>query len=100
MEAFRDAQTAWVSDKAPAVESVLGFIEQFRDPHGTRAEWEGIVGISDPVKLLQMRQFVDRSATFIRLLPWAVPGQNDGKGPFGKDVFVAPDYTSIYCTSD
>ena len=96
MEAFRDAQKVWVQEKAPVVESILGFVEPYRDPHGVRGEWEGIVGISDPVESLKMRRFVDRSTTFIRLLPWAVPGQNDGKGPFEKDIFVAPDYTSLH----
>jgi dipeptidyl-peptidase-3 len=97
MEAFGDAQKAWVRNKAPVVESIMGFVEPHRDPHGVRGECEGFVGISDPVESLKMRQFVDRSTTFIRLLPWADAGVNDGKGPFEKDVFVAPDYTSSYC---
>ena len=98
MKAFRDAQKAWVRDKAPVVETIMGFVEPYRDPHGVRCEWEGIVGISDPIESRKMRNFVDESSTFIRLLPWAVPGENDGKGPFQKDVFVAPDFTSIYST--
>jgi dipeptidyl-peptidase-3 len=98
MEAFRDAQKVWVKDKAPVIESVMGFVEPYRDPHGVRGEWEGFVGISDPVESTKMRQFVDQSKTFIRLLPWAVPDMNDDKGPFEKDIFVAPDYTSSYCT--
>lgn len=97
MEAFRDAQKAWVQDKAPTIESIMGFVEPYRDPHGVRGEWEGFVGISDPVESTKMRDFVQRSTTFIRLLPWAVPDVNDGKGPFEKDVFVAPDYTSSHC---
>ncbi|KEY73545.1 hypothetical protein S7711_03704 [Stachybotrys chartarum IBT 7711] len=96
MNSFRDAQKAWVMDKAPVVESILGFVEPYRDPHGVRGEWEGFVGIADPVESIKMRHFVDQSTTFIRLLPWAIPGVNDGKGPFEKDVFVAPDYTSSY----
>ncbi|KAI0868022.1 hypothetical protein GGS24DRAFT_514188 [Hypoxylon argillaceum] len=43
-----------------------------------------------------MRHFADRSTVFLHLLPWAVHGVNDGKGPFEKDNFVAPDYTSSY----
>lgn len=97
MEAFRDAQKAWVKDKAPVIESIMGFVEPCRDPHGVRSEWEGFVGISDPVESTKMRDFVQQSTTFIRLLPWAVPDVNDGKGPFEKDVFVAPDYTSSHC---
>lgn len=97
MEAFQDAQKAWVKDKGPVIESIMGFVEPYRDPHGVRGEWEGLVGISDPVESTKMRDFVERSTTFIRMLPWAVHDVNDGRGPFEKDVFVAPDYTSIYC---
>ncbi|KAJ8131320.1 hypothetical protein O1611_g2308 [Lasiodiplodia mahajangana] len=103
MECFRDSQKAWVKDKAPAVENTLGFVETYRDPHGARAEWQGLVGISHPIESQTMRRFVARSDDFLRLLPWATPNVNDGKGPFEKDKFVAPDYTSIYslafCTS-
>ncbi|KAI0545209.1 dipeptidyl peptidase III [Xylaria curta] len=103
MQSFRDAQKAWVKDKAPIVENIIGFAETYRDPHGVRGEWEGFVGISDPTESLKMRRLVDHSITFIRLLPWAISDVNDGKGPFEKDVFVAPDYTSSYslafCTS-
>ncbi|EKJ79605.1 hypothetical protein FPSE_00290 [Fusarium pseudograminearum CS3096] len=103
MESFRDAQKSWVQDKGPVVESIMGFVEPYRDPHGVRGEWEGFVGISDPVESHKMRQFVDQSTTFIRLLPWAVSDVNDGKGPFEKHVFVAPDYTNshslVFCAS-
>lgn len=47
MEAFRDAQKAWVKDKAPVVESIMGFVEPYRDPHGVRGEWEGFVGMRE-----------------------------------------------------
>ncbi|KAI0102846.1 dipeptidyl peptidase III [Nemania sp. FL0031] len=103
MEFFRDAQKAWVKDKAPAVECILGFVETYRDPHGVRGEWEALVGISDLAESLKMRQFVARSDTFLRLMPWAKLGINNDKGPFEKDTFEAPDYTSLYslafCTS-
>ncbi|KAJ3493276.1 hypothetical protein NLG97_g4832 [Lecanicillium saksenae] len=33
---------------------------------------------------------------FLRQLPWAVDGVNDGKGPFEKTLFEAPDFTSIH----
>lgn len=36
LEAYKDAQRVWVNDKAPAVETVIGFVEPYRDPLGVR----------------------------------------------------------------
>lgn len=96
LDAFRDAQRVWVTDKSPAIESVFGFVEPYRDPYGVRGEWEGIVCISDPNESSRLRQLVEMSDTFIRLLPWAIPGVNNGKGPFEKEVFEAPDFSSVH----
>src|SRR5208282_2450640 len=41
----RESQKWWIKDISPAVETNIGFIEQYRDPHGVRAEWEGLVAI-------------------------------------------------------
>ncbi|UKZ47253.1 hypothetical protein TrVGV298_001470 [Trichoderma virens] len=77
LEAFQESQKIWVTDVSARVENILGFIEPYRDPAGIRSEWGG-------------------SATFIRQLPWAVNGVNDGKGPFEKSLFEAPDFTSVH----
>jgi dipeptidyl-peptidase-3 len=47
LHAYRAAQRAWVRDITPRVESVLGFVEPYRDPAGVRGEFEGIVGVVD-----------------------------------------------------
>jgi dipeptidyl-peptidase-3 len=96
LEAFQDSQKLWVKDVSARVENILGFIEPYRDPAGIRSEWEAMVGIADAIENKKLRDFVDRSAVFIRQLPWAVEGVNDGKGPFEKRAFEAPDFTSLH----
>jgi dipeptidyl-peptidase-3 len=96
LQAFRESQKAWVTDRSPTVENMIGFVEPYRDPYGARAEWEGVVCISDPDETVRLREFVEKSSTFIRLLPWAVDGDNDGKGPFEKALFEAPEFTSVH----
>ncbi|KAG8163231.1 hypothetical protein KVR01_006528 [Diaporthe batatas] len=94
--AYRESQKLWVTDKSPRLETIFGFVEPYRDPHGVRAEWESIVCISDPIESSSMKCLVDKSDTFIRLLPWAIPEINNGRGPFEKDLFEAPDFASVH----
>jgi dipeptidyl-peptidase-3 len=96
LDAFRESQKVWVTDKSPVIESIFGFVEPYRDPHGVRGEWESIVCISDPVESASLKQLVEKSDTFIRVLPWAVPEINNGKGPFEKELFEAPDFASVH----
>lgn len=42
LEAFKNSQRFWIRDKGPMVESNIGFVETYRDPHGVRGEWEGM----------------------------------------------------------
>lgn len=95
---YRDSQRSWVKDKAPRVENIFGFVEPYRDPHGTRAEFEGLVAISDSEETKALTRLVENSVKFIRRLPWAVPqsSENDGKGPFEKELFEPPDFASIH----
>ncbi|KAM3443597.1 hypothetical protein MY4824_000483 [Beauveria thailandica] len=96
LDAFRESQKVWVTDLAARVEHAIGFVEPYRDPAGIRSEWETLVGIADKDEVARLKCLVERSDIFIRQLPWAVEGVNDGKGPFEKSLFEAPDFTSIH----
>lgn len=96
LEAFQESQKLWVMDVSARVENILGFIEPYRDPAGIRSEWEAMIGIADADEIKRLKNFVNNSTTFIRQLPWAVKGVNDGKGPFEKSSFEAPDFISVH----
>ncbi|CAM1507779.1 Fc.00g046270.m01.CDS01 [Cosmosporella sp. VM-42] len=105
LDTYRKSQRIWVRDKAPRVENIFGFVEPYRDPHGIRAEFEALVAIADHEETRLLAKLVENSATFIRRLPWATP-ENDGRGPFEKNLFEPPDFSSIhkpialaYCSS-
>ncbi|KAK7753488.1 hypothetical protein SLS62_004563 [Diatrype stigma] len=95
LDAYRTSQRIWVRDKAPRVENIFGFVEPYRDPHGTRAEFEALVGISNDEETELLAKLVENSAAFIRQLPWAA-SEEDGKGPFEKSLFEPPDFSSIH----
>ncbi|KFY29237.1 hypothetical protein V493_02466, partial [Pseudogymnoascus sp. VKM F-4281 (FW-2241)] len=98
LHAYRDSQRTWAKDKAPAIENIMGFVEPYRDPHGTRAEFEGLVAISDVEETKALKRLVDKSAKFIQRLPWSDFDslENDGKGPFEKELFESPDFASVH----
>ena len=98
VETHKESQRTWVKDIKPAVETQFGFIEPYRDPFGVRAEFEGLVALVDAEETKLLTTLVENSAKFIRRLPWAElsGGETDGKGPFEKDLFDAPDFTSLH----
>ncbi|KAK3897692.1 dipeptidyl peptidase 3 [Staphylotrichum tortipilum] len=102
LDTYRESQRIWVQDKGPRVENIFGFVEPYRDPHGTRAEFEGLVAIADDDETKLLARLVNNSSKFIQRLPWATP-ENNGKGPFEKNLFEPPDFSSIhtlaYCSS-
>ncbi|KAI4597163.1 hypothetical protein KJ359_004675 [Pestalotiopsis sp. 9143b] len=95
LDVYRDSQRTWISDKAPRVENIFGFVEPYRDPYGIRAEFEGLVAIADPHETSLLSRLVSQSDKFIRRLPWASP-ENNGKGLFEKAFFEPPDFSSIH----
>lgn len=102
LDTYRNSLRIWVKDIAPRVENIFGFVEPYRDPHGIRSEFEALVAIADDKETELLAKLVRNSAKFIRRLPWATP-DNDGKGPFEKNLFEPPDFSSIhtlaYCSS-
>lgn len=95
LEAYRRPMKNWVQDSYPRVESILGFVAPYRDPYGVRCEWRGVFSVVDPEETAKLATLVQYSTKFIRTLPWAVPGINDGKGPFEKNEFRAPDFSVV-----
>jgi len=98
LDTYRESQRIWVRDKAPRVENIFGFVEPYRDPHGIRAEFEGLVAVADDEETKLLTVLVENSAKFIKRLPWAT-SENDGKGPFEKNLFEPPDFSSIHSES-
>jgi dipeptidyl-peptidase III len=98
LDVYRDSQRTWIKDKSPRVENIFGFVEPYRDPSGIRAEFEGLVAITDSEETKLLLKLVEHSTRFIRLLPWADTGstENEGKGPFEKALFQPPDFTSLH----
>lgn len=87
LQAFKKSQMAWVQDKGPEVESDIGFIETYRDPHGIRGEWEGFVAMVNKERTRAFGKLVETAPEYIPLLPW--------KKEFEKDKFLSPDFTSL-----
>lgn len=97
IELYKNSQRTWVKDVKPSVETVIGFVEPYRDPYGVRAEFEGLVGIVHKGETEVLTTLVENSTKFIRRLPWAIDAiENDGKGPFEKESFDNPDFTSLH----
>ncbi|KAI1928133.1 hypothetical protein LOZ58_004988 [Ophidiomyces ophidiicola] len=87
LEAYKESQRFWIRDKGPMVESDLGFVETYRDPHGVRGEWEGFAAMVNQERTKSFEKLVANAPSFIPKLPW-------GKD-FEKDKFHSPDFTSL-----
>lgn len=97
MTAYHASQKTWVQDPSPPVEHILEFVESYTDSYGVRAHFEGAVCIADERETSRMKAFVEKASQFATLLPWATP-ENDGKGPFEKDVLVLPNFEILHGT--
>ncbi|CZR60914.1 probable dipeptidylpeptidase III [Phialocephala subalpina] len=87
LEAFKNAQRFWIRDKGPMVESNIGFVETYRDPHGVRGEWEGFAATVNLERTKAFGSLVDAAESMIPKLPWSKD--------FEKDKFLSPDFTSL-----
>ena len=97
VEAYRESQKSWIRDKSPSVESIIGFVEPYRDPFGVRAEFEGLVAVINKDETKQLETLVKESSKFIQRLPWGqLTTENEGKGPFERPELPESNFTSIH----
>ncbi|KAL4939768.1 hypothetical protein BDV06DRAFT_198123, partial [Aspergillus oleicola] len=87
IEAIKESQRLWVTDQKPVLETNLGFVETYRDPHGVRGEWEGFVALVNLERTRAFGKLVDSAESMIHKLPWG--------DDFEKDKFLSPDFTSL-----
>ncbi|KAG9240713.1 putative dipeptidyl peptidase 3 [Calycina marina] len=87
LEAYKNSQRFWIRDKGPMVESNIGFVETYRDPHGVRGEWEGFAATVNLERTRTFGALVDGAESMIPKLPWTED--------FEKDKFLSPDFTSL-----
>jgi len=99
MEVYKDSQKTWVHDHLTTVEIVFGFVEPYRDPCGTKAEYEGIVGIENPGETAMLHRLCENADVFVKRLPW-VHSRLGAKslGDFEESTVQRPDFVSIECT--
>ncbi|KAI7862371.1 dipeptidyl-peptidase 3 [Spinellus fusiger] len=87
IEAHMESQRHWLKDISPQVETNVGFIETYRDPHGVRAEWEGFVAMVNKEQTKKFNNLVNQAPLFVSRLPWS--------SLFERETLNKPDFTSL-----